>query len=635
MSRSSALEELLPPAKLPDIFHHHRGRVARDKEHFQLNTGKKEHTPQSHRSSSDSFGESLKAQSSSALALSKQQPAGKKNSSGGSSRGAPGGAKSGAKGGAKGSKRSTQKQPSGKAPKPKDRNYRNAKTYQKGTGLTPQLKAIGLVTKAPETVVKFDKASTGIKTAHHLTEAANYIARNGQMAVEDQDGTQLTREEMRERMAQWAEDQDMPATDEDLKGKRAADARRLILSCPAGTDPDKVLQTARQFAKEMLKDDGFDYIMALHVKDENHPNEPDHPHVHILIKAINKDGKRLNPRKDDLKFMRERFAILARRNGIAMNATARAVRGQSERSKPIERVKQEQRYFEEMTKSQTSTNVESEQATPNTAQAAAKGEPSAGQGERTTAQTGRSAGRGEHTAAQAEPSTAKAEPRAQTAEQTQAQKWAIHRKKEELKAKGSTPKASGEEKSPRPHPYQQARDEEIITALKEGKPLDEPEALSKAKRTRKQVQANAAKAVSELASSGDAAEQAMAAGLKKHFDDLPPVQSAQERRYNEAKSFIAAKKREAKERKAREQAQAQAKAQAQTKAQTQTQAQAQTKAQQPTGTAQKTTGPAKPSSGQKKPQSQAQKHAINRKKQQRAEQAKAKAQRKSSPDMER
>ena len=631
MSRSSALEELLPPAKLPDIFHHHRGRVARDKEHFQLNTGKKEHTPQSHRSSSDSFGESLKAQSSSALALSKQQPAGKKNSSGGSSRGAPGGAKGGAKGG----KRSTQKRPSGKAPKPKDRNYRNAKTYQKGTGLTPQLKAIGLVTKAPETVVKFDKASTGIKTAHHLTEAANYIARNGQMAVEDQDGTQLTREEMRERMAQWAEDQDMPATDEDLKGKRAADARRLILSCPAGTDPDKVLQTARQFAKEMLKDDGFDYIMALHVKDENHPNEPDHPHVHILIKAINKDGKRLNPRKDDLKFMRERFAILARRNGIAMNATARAVRGQSERSKPIERVKQEQRYFEEMTKSQTSTNVESEQAIPNTAQAAAKGEPSAGQGERTTAQTGRSAGRGEHTAAQAEPSTAKAEPRAQTAEQTQAQKWAIHRKKEELKAKGSTPKASGEEKSPRPHPYQQARDEEIITALKEGKPLDEPEALSKAKRTRKQVQANAAKAVSELASSGDAAEQALAAGLKKHFDDLPPVQSAQERRYNEAKSFIAAKKREAKERKAREQAQAQAKAQAQTKAQTQTQAQAQTKAQQPTGTAQKTTGPAKPSSGQKKPQSQAQKHAINRKKQQRAEQAKAKAQRKSSPDMER
>ena len=619
MSRRSALEELLPPAKLPDIFHHHRGRVARDKEHFQLNTGKKEHTPPSHRSSSDSFGESLKAQSSSALALSKKQPAGKKNS-GGSSRGTPGGAKGGAKGG----KRSTQKRPSGKAPKPKDRNYRNAKTYQKGTGLTPQLKAIGLVTKAAETVVKFDKASTGIKTAHHLTEAANYIARNGQMAVEDQDGTQLTREEMRERMAQWAEDQDMPATDEDLKGKRAADARRLILSCPAGTDPDKVLQTARQFAQEMLKDDGFDYIMALHVKDENHPNEPDHPHVHILIKAINKDGKRLNPRKDDLKFMRERFAILARRNGIAMNATARAVRGQSERSKPIERVKQEQRYFEEMTKSQTSTNVESEQATPNTAQAAAKGEPAAGRGEHGTAQTGRG-----------EPSATKAEPRAQTSEQTQAQKWAIHRKKEELKAKGSTRKASGEEKSPQPHPYQKARDEEIITALKEGKPLDEPEALSKAKRTRKQVQANAAKAVSELASSGDAAEQALAAGLKKHFDDLPPVQSAQERRYNEAKSFIAAKKREAKERKAREQAQAQAKAQAQTKAQTQTQAQAQTKAQQPTGTAQKTTGPAKPSTGQKKPQSQAQKHAINRKKQQRAEQAKAKAQRKSSPDMER
>lgn len=606
MSRNSALEKLLPPAKQPDIFRHHKGHIARDDGPLQLKQAKQDQEPKGHKGdhgSSDSFAESLKAQRSSALALNQQ--AGNKNDSGGRTRGA----KSGAQGSAKGQKRSYQKQPSGKAPKPKERNYRNAKTYQKGTGLTPQLKAIGLVTKAAETVVKFDRASTGVKTAHHLTEAANYIARNGKMEVEDQDGLPLTREEMRERMAQWAADQDMPATDEDLTGKRAADARRLILSCPAGTEPEKVWQTARQFAKEMLKDDGFDYIMALHVKDADHPNEPDHPHVHILIKAINKNGQRLNPRKDDLKFMRERFATLARRNGIAMNATARAVRGQSERSKPIERVKQEQRYFEELKQRQT---------------APPKAEPEA---------------------------KAQAEPRAQTSEpssaQTQAQKWAIHRKKEELKAKSSEVKTSGEEKAaqpeakavpeakaktipenkakpeaqaqPKAHPYQQARDEQVIKAIKEGKPLDEHIALTKAKHTRKQVQANAAQVVSELVQSTNPAEQALAAGLKKHFEDLPPVQSAQERRYNEVKSFIAAKKREAKERQAKEQARKQAQAQA---------------PQQPTSSAQKTQGPA--STGHKsKPQSQAQKHAINRKKQQLAQQAKAEARRKSSPDMER
>lgn len=593
MSRNSALEELLPPAKTPDIFRHHKGRIARDQEQLRFNQDKRASSPKpSATSSHDSLAESFKAQSSSARALNQTRPAGEKY------QGSKAKAQTSTK--AQGDKRNHQQRSyqqhgdqkrSYQKRKPeaprhhKKSNFRRSKTYQQGTGLTPQLKAIGLVTKAPETMVKIDRASHGIKTAHHLTEAGNYIARNGQMEVADQDGNLLSREEMRARMQAWADDMEMPTTDEDLQGKRAADARRLIVSCPAGTDPQKVWQTTQQFAQEMLKDNGFEYIMALHVKDEAHPNEPEHPHVHILIKAINNEGKRLNLRKDDLKFMRERFATLARRNGIAMNATPRAVRGQSERSKPIDRVYQEQRYFEDLAASQNTSTSKS--ATPS-----------------------KSAGTNEHQAPEAAPSS--------SSEQSQAQKWAIHRKKEELKAKGKAPQA---------HPYQQERDEQVLAALKAGKPLDEPVALTKAKRTRKQVQANAAQAISELAASSDPAQQALAAGLKQHFEDLPPVQSAQERRYNELKSFIAAKKRAQQERAAQAATQ---QAQVHTK---ETQA---TKAEQATKTSPSPGKAAAHNQGKATKQSQAQKWAIHRKKQQpHAQPPKGGTKRPSSSDMER
>jgi len=62
------------------------------------------------------------------------------------------------------------------------------------------------------------------------------------------------------------------------------------------------------------------YVMVLHT------DEP-HPHVHVVVKAVSEQGERLNIRKATLREWRREFARHLREQGIAANATMRAVRG--------------------------------------------------------------------------------------------------------------------------------------------------------------------------------------------------------------------------------------------------------------------------------------------------------------------
>lgn len=175
------------------------------------------------------------------------------------------------------------------------------------------------------------------------SEALDYIARNGSLDFLDRDGNRLDRIAQRNLIKEWCDDQDVPKSEAEITGRRAADARRMIISCPAGTDPEKVMAAAQQFGQKFLRENGFDYVCALHCHSPEHPNEPEHPHVHFSIKTINQDEQRLNVRKNDLKFMRERFAAIAKEHGIIMNATPRAIRGKTEKAKPLEQIHQERR----------------------------------------------------------------------------------------------------------------------------------------------------------------------------------------------------------------------------------------------------------------------------------------------------
>lgn len=62
------------------------------------------------------------------------------------------------------------------------------------------------------------------------------------------------------------------------------------------------------------------YALALHT------DEP-HPHVHLVLKAVSERGVRLNIRKATLREWRREFARHLRAQGVAANATERAVRG--------------------------------------------------------------------------------------------------------------------------------------------------------------------------------------------------------------------------------------------------------------------------------------------------------------------
>ncbi len=94
---------------------------------------------------------------------------------------------------------------------------------------------------------------------------------------------------------------------------------------PAGTPSDKVLNAVREFAREHFALQ-HRYAMALHT------GEP-HPHVHMVVKAVSEQGVRLNIRKATLRGWRRDFARHLRQQGVAANATERAVRGVTQKAK--------------------------------------------------------------------------------------------------------------------------------------------------------------------------------------------------------------------------------------------------------------------------------------------------------------
>ena len=181
--------------------------------------------------------------------------------------------------------------------------------------LTPAMRAKleRIVRRAPEVMVKITGRT---KDVAHLKSHLAYITRNGELDAETEQGATLAgRSGLKDLQQRWEDD----AGFDDKRRRDGSLSINIILSMPAGTDAVAVKDSARAFAIETFGHN-HDYVFVQHLDDK-------HPHVHLTVRSLGQDGKRLNPRKADLQAWRERFACELRLRGIAAEATPRRTRG--------------------------------------------------------------------------------------------------------------------------------------------------------------------------------------------------------------------------------------------------------------------------------------------------------------------
>jgi hypothetical protein len=193
------------------------------------------------------------------------------------------------------------------------------------------------------------KISGGGRDADGVQAHFEYIDRHGKLDIETDHGEVLHgKAAATEIINDWALDYGAVPGAPHSRSKVGADGKRrrprqafnIVLSMPAGTPPQKVLQAAKQLAREEFAHQ-HRYAMTLHAEEKEKHGA--HPHVHLVVKAEHEyEGSRLNPRKADLQRWRERFAEYLTELGVAATATRREDRGfvKTNKKTPIYRASQ-------------------------------------------------------------------------------------------------------------------------------------------------------------------------------------------------------------------------------------------------------------------------------------------------------
>jgi Relaxase/Mobilisation nuclease domain len=183
------------------------------------------------------------------------------------------------------------------------------------------------VRRTPEAVVKvLPRASNDFKS---VGKHMDYIGRKGELVLETDDGECLSGRVGRVLLDDWDLDLDDVRRQAALaatKGRKPPKlVHKLMFSMPPGTPPNKVLGAVRNFAREEFWGQ-HRYAFVLHIDEA-------HPHVHLVLKAVNEQGIRLNIQKATLRHWRSEFARNLRLLGVEANATERAVRGEIRKAK--------------------------------------------------------------------------------------------------------------------------------------------------------------------------------------------------------------------------------------------------------------------------------------------------------------
>ena len=193
------------------------------------------------------------------------------------------------------------------------------------------------------------KISGGGRDADGVQAHFEYIDRHGKLDIETDHGEVLHgKTAATEVINDWALDYGAVPGAPHSRNKVGPDGKRrqprqafnIVLSMPAGTPPQKVLQAVKKFAREEFAHQ-HRYAMTLHAEEKEKHGA--HPHVHLVVKAEHEyEGSRLNPRKADLQRWRQRFAEYLTELGVAATATRREDRGfvKTNKKTPIYRASQ-------------------------------------------------------------------------------------------------------------------------------------------------------------------------------------------------------------------------------------------------------------------------------------------------------
>jgi Relaxase/Mobilisation nuclease domain len=189
------------------------------------------------------------------------------------------------------------------------------------SGRRRRANSLAMIAGSPEVMVKISGFGRGkgvlntLNYVSHRTERENGVERTIELEGELRDGDTISgKEAMKELYESWR-------SIEERHHPRRRDTMNLVLSMPPGTNRDLVTEASRRFARETFASN-HEYLLVTH-RDE------DHPHTHVIVRMLGDDGKRLDPRKDDLQEWRQRFADHLRDLGIDAAATPRLARGRT------------------------------------------------------------------------------------------------------------------------------------------------------------------------------------------------------------------------------------------------------------------------------------------------------------------
>jgi hypothetical protein len=168
---------------------------------------------------------------------------------------------------------------------------------------TAKSKISKYIRSAPEVMVKITSFS---KDSSTVTDHLSYISRNGELPIYDSYDRDVTEE----RFAG-----DITRETADVKGRKTVN---MILSMPEGTEKEGFKEATKDFLRNEFSN--HDYHYAFH-------DDKGHFHAHIVVPMVDRELKRINPRKEDIQRYREGFAESLEKEGILANAMRCVTKG--------------------------------------------------------------------------------------------------------------------------------------------------------------------------------------------------------------------------------------------------------------------------------------------------------------------